>query len=285
MHLTVAYGTDFSLVFVVEAHHTFSKEEVLGRVEVSSKDFPFGSVNDKWHDITLNGLTTGQIHLKTQLIPKPPKQGGNVVANSKFFNNVGGFLKRDYIVILDMSGSMHTKDGHHMSRWEHGEHAALQLAPFIEKANLDGFTLYLFNHTIEKYPGIVQDNTRIKEIFARHQPHGSTNLANVLNVAFESHFQLGRQTSILVITDGEPDSQPDVYDAVERAANRMQTPYDMSCTFIQIGHDEGASCFLEALHTDNKCRFPIVDCISYRNLKHIHFHDLIREAINHHNTL
>jgi len=43
--------------------------------------------------------------------------------------------------------------------------------------------------------------------FRSQRPEGSTCLDGVLRIAFDEHFRKGCQTTILVITDGEPDDR------------------------------------------------------------------------------
>jgi Mg-chelatase subunit ChlD len=50
-------------------------------------------------------------------------------------------LNRDYIVIMDMSGSMQGR------KWEQAKDATMKIAPFACQADPDGITLYLFNGT------------------------------------------------------------------------------------------------------------------------------------------
>lgn len=48
-------------------------------------------------------------------------------------------LNREYIVIMDMSGSMRGQ------KWEQAKTATMQIAPFACQGDPDGITLYLFS--------------------------------------------------------------------------------------------------------------------------------------------
>lgn len=125
-------------------------------------------------------------------------------------------MDRDYILIMDQSGSMAG------ARWEQAKAAVMQIAPFACQADPDGITLYLFHCTSALPPLVFLANVfiasftvyrnirvadQVRGIFERERPMGTTNLAGVLQCAFQEHFQSGKYTTILVITDGEPNSK------------------------------------------------------------------------------
>lgn len=61
------------------------------------------------------------------------------VAIAKFFVDVKKHALRDYILIMDMSGSMFG------NRWKSAKEATMKIAPFACQADPDGITLYLFS--------------------------------------------------------------------------------------------------------------------------------------------
>lgn len=63
----------------------------------------------------------------------------SITAIAKFFVSVKKREYRDYILIMDMSGSMAG------SRWRMAKEATMKIAPFACQADPDGITLYLFN--------------------------------------------------------------------------------------------------------------------------------------------
>eukprot|EP01091_Cochliopodium_minus_P001152 TRINITY_DN1102_c0_g1_i1.p1 TRINITY_DN1102_c0_g1~~TRINITY_DN1102_c0_g1_i1.p1 ORF type:complete len:204 (+),score=24.33 TRINITY_DN1102_c0_g1_i1:19-630(+) len=52
-------------------------------------------------------------------------EGGNILTNSQFFKCAMDHNEREFIVILDQSGSMSNSDGHHHNRWEHAEESLI----------------------------------------------------------------------------------------------------------------------------------------------------------------
>ena len=64
------------------------------------------------------------------------KQG---LSNLAFFQNVNNRVQRDYILVVDKSGSMAG------SNWREAEKAVAALAPNIVRCDPDGITLYFFS--------------------------------------------------------------------------------------------------------------------------------------------
>ena len=110
-------------------------------------------------------------------------------------------------------------------------------------------------------------------------------MAKVLGAVINQHFEKDSQTTVLVITDGEPNSTREIFEILQNFSAMLASADDLSLTFIQIGNDEDASRFLEQLKKDNDCVFPIVDCISYVQFQEMRFSDFIAGAINHQNSL
>eukprot|EP00995_Heteronema_vittatum_P008318 NODE_3506_length_661_cov_227.114379_g2500_i0.p3 GENE.NODE_3506_length_661_cov_227.114379_g2500_i0~~NODE_3506_length_661_cov_227.114379_g2500_i0.p3 ORF type:complete len:124 (-),score=52.63 NODE_3506_length_661_cov_227.114379_g2500_i0:257-628(-) len=116
-------------------------------------------------------------------------------------------------------------------------------------------------------------------------PNGSTNLTAVLEEAFEEHFHTFKKdkkigTTILVITDGEPDDRGGVERSIVDAANRLKRDSDLSLSFIQIGDDPGAAQFLKYLDDNLRCKFDIVDTLKNEELQGMRFSDVINHSIN-----
>jgi hypothetical protein len=90
---------------------------------------------------------------------------------------------------------------------------------------------------------------KVKELFRKMSPGGSTDLAGVLRLALKQHWERGgTPETILVITDGEPNEQEPVKRVITQAANRLERDEDLSISFIQIGNDKQAHRFLKVHH-------------------------------------
>lgn len=184
-------------------------------------------------------------------------------------------LNRDYIVIMDMSGSMSGR------KWEQAKDATMKIAPFACQADPDGITLYLFNGHHKSFQNLTQAS-QVQQIFMREKPSGTTDLAGVLGAAFREHFSGNKPTTILVITDGEPDSQAATTREIIQAAGRINSQEDLSISFIQIGNDRSATKFLKFLDdnlTPLGAKFDIVDTLSSDTLGSMSFEQLIEKSI------
>lgn len=192
----------------------------------------------------------------------------------KFLLTAKKHLSRDYVLIVDRSGSMSGRN------WAQAEEAVQRIAPYICRFDPDGIDLYFFDHeyicnTNVKSPG------EVTSLFQRYRPRGSTNLALALHAAFQAHFEGTRgATTILVITDGAPDSQSEVERVIKRAAGSIERDAELSVSFIQVGSDRSATKFLQHLDDDLKdAKFDIVDTVTSEQCKKMSFNELIANSI------
>jgi hypothetical protein len=183
-------------------------------------------------------------------------------------------LARDYILIVDRSGSMGGR------RWREAEEAVRILAPQITKCDPDGCTLIFFDSSCDKIEG-VRDASRVVELFSQYRPRGSTNLADALDVAFCEHFNGERgATTVLVVTDGCPDDRDAVRRCIVAAANALTVDAELSVSFIQIGDDQGATAYLKTLDDDlSEAKFDIVDALTADEARNMSFPELIARSI------
>eukprot|EP01004_Peranema_trichophorum_P004842 NODE_3738_length_1298_cov_50.483404_g3270_i0.p1 GENE.NODE_3738_length_1298_cov_50.483404_g3270_i0~~NODE_3738_length_1298_cov_50.483404_g3270_i0.p1 ORF type:complete len:390 (+),score=101.33 NODE_3738_length_1298_cov_50.483404_g3270_i0:53-1171(+) len=218
--------------------------------------------------------------------PQGPQQGGVQLPGGNpqtggqgqlaFFGHLQGQQNgRNYIIIVDRSGSMAG------SRWTQASNAVSHLAPYVCRCDPDGITLYLFNNKFVKFDHLRSPHD-VERIFRENKPGASTNLAGVLKAAFDEHFAGGKPTTILVITDGEPDSKEQAKSCIISAANRIHQDSDLSVSFIQVGNDEDASKFLRSLDDDLKgsCRFDIVDTLKFSDMMGMNMDDIIQLSIH-----
>ena len=111
------------------------------------------------------------------------------------------------------------------------------------------------------------------QIFAKRKPKGSTNLAGVLSDAVHPDTFIGgsgfccfgtpgvrKPETILVITDGTPDSQGNVEKVIKNATHNMQSDDELSITMVQIGTDKSASSWLQKVIIQNFILFSSIIC-------------------------
>lgn len=192
----------------------------------------------------------------------------------KFLLTAKKHLARDYIILADRSGSMFG------SNWQEAEEAVKILAPACCAADPDGITLIFFDDEVVKFDNIKSPD-QVRELFSTHKPRGGTDLARGLDCAFQDHFDGTRgATSILVITDGCPNSRQAARDVIVQAAAALEVDAELSISFIQIGKDRSATKYLQELDDEiSEAKFDIVDTLTTDEAKNMSFNELIARSI------
>jgi len=147
------------------------------------------------------------------------------------------------------------------TNWREAEAAVAALAPSITRCDPDGITMYFFSSRgkFPKYSHVTTPNA-VANAFRSQKPDGSTCLDGVLRLALDEHFQKGTPTTILVITDGEPDDRAAVERMIKDAANRLNRDDELSISFIQVGRDAPATRWLRKIDDQLVgAKFDIVD--------------------------
>jgi hypothetical protein len=193
---------------------------------------------------------------------------------------------RDYTLLIDKSGSMSQKDRPGgRSRWACAEESTLAFAAKCEELDPDGLTLYVFAGRFRRYDNVTAD--RVALVFRENEPCGSTDLAAVLRHALDAYFARkaagkARPETIVVITDGEPDDQGAVLRVLIEASCRIQKDEEIAITFIQIGNDVKARCFLEVIDdelTSAGARFDICDTVTLEDVEALGLTEVLLRAI------
>lgn len=173
---------------------------------------------------------------------------------------------RDYVIIIDKSGSMNTADMNKQTRWKAAAESTFAFASKVleltkevdAKSSVD---LYLFSDTIKHEK--IHDASRIKTIFSNNYPEGSTDLAGVLQQALDKFMQgkrngrysgLKQGETIIVVTDGIPDDEEAVKRLIIDTSNSLDNEDMLGITFVQVGHDKTATNFLKMLDDDLKTK-------------------------------
>jgi hypothetical protein len=196
---------------------------------------------------------------------------------------------RDYTLIIDRSGSMITADmPGGRTRWQAVQESTFALARKCEQLDPDGITVYIFAGKFKRYDDVTA--AKVQQIFMENEPMGGTNLAGVLQNAFESYFQrkaAGKSKKngemLLVVTDGEPDDQKAVMKAIIDATRRMDRDEELGVSLIQVGRDALASRFLKALDDDLTragAKFDICDTITLDEMEDTPLMDVLLAALN-----
>lgn len=187
----------------------------------------------------------------------------------------------DHIILVDQSGSMGEKSTkmEGRTRWQEAQEFTESYARFAETVDDDGLTLITFNSHPTVYDGVKAD--KVHEIFTGARPGGSTNLAAALEEAFKKKFTAGKKAIIMVITDGVPDSETNVKNAIINATNRLERDEEIGIQFVQIGDDKHAAQFLNDLDDNLKgAKFDIVNALTREEAEGYTIEQLLWLAIN-----
>lgn len=195
---------------------------------------------------------------------------------------------RDYTLIIDKSGSMSTPDQvGGRSRWEIAQESTLALARKCEQFDPDGITVYVFSGRFKRYDDVT--SAKVAQVFLENDPAGTTNLASVLQDAFNNYFQrkaAGKTKpngeTILVVTDGEPDDRRAVFEVIIQATRQMDRDEELGVSMVQVGSDPQATKFLKALDDQLQgvgAKFDICDTVTLDDLEDMSLADVLMNAI------
>lgn len=186
-------------------------------------------------------------------------------------------LKRDYVLIIDKSGSMAERDcPGGKSRWDYCQESTFALCSKMDTLDPDGIDLYVFSSNFKKYQNVTAQ--KVKDVFSENDPSGGTALDLVLADAF-SH--LKGPTTIVVITDGEPNDRGAVARIITAQSKKMEKDEDLAISFVQVGKNEDAKAYLKSLDEDLKdAKFDIVDTVTFDEMENMSLSDVLLSAIN-----
>jgi hypothetical protein len=173
-------------------------------------------------------------------------------------------LARQYVLIVDRSYSMTSKDGNG-TRWTSACAAVEKLVSTIFKYDIDhNVPLYVFDHETT-FVGELGDPSDVINVFKDLAPRGSTDIAKALEVAMSTYAGKARNnfavvpgTTFIVILDGSPNDKEVGENAVKQVLRHFADPVNgyidnhtqIAVSFVQIGDDVQATRFLKALDDD-----------------------------------
>lgn len=173
----------------------------------------------------------------------------------------------DFIIAIDKSGSMSQPGSHGLSRWKEAQEITLAVATKAAEFDDDGITVIAFARTFNLYDNVTA--AKVAQVFAENEPIGGTDTAGVLNLVFDRYSQSKRANArtkpviLIVVTDGEPDDQQAVKNAIIRFAATLQDngrgdTDEFGILFLQVGNDPGATKFLRDLDNNLAAKVDIV---------------------------
>lgn len=181
-------------------------------------------------------------------------------------NNNAELSKRDYAVAIDISGSMSKTHKGGKTRFKYAQEQCEAVARKCAEFDSDGIDVYVFNNAVKAYNNVTPE--RVEQVFNENEPNGGTDTALALKSILDPFFArkatgTWKPLTIIVFTDGEPNSQPDVVKVIVDAAGRIDQDEDLAISFCQVGDDATARRFLQMLDDDlvskYQAKFDIVD--------------------------
>lgn len=197
---------------------------------------------------------------------------------------------RDYVLVIDKSGSMETKDTNvpNQSRWDAAKESTMAIANKLSEYDPDGITVITFASSFKKYENTTPGT--VESIFKENTPMGGTVLAPVLRNVFEDYKkrkaagQIKANGEILmVVTDGQPADESEVAREIVKFGNSLDNAdSEYGISFIQVGRDQGASAFLKKLDDDltkQGAKHDIVDTKTMEELENVGLTDALVAAL------
>jgi uncharacterized protein with von Willebrand factor type A (vWA) domain len=165
------------------------------------------------------------------------------------------------ILLIDVSASMQINDApNNAKRIDSIKEAATALARSAEKFDKDGIDILTFGEKVTAYEGVSGD--KIDSIIGGLKANESTTRTHLaIQEAYKIHKKkASKQTICLIVTDGVPESETAVYDAVRSIASELQDEHEFAICFLQIGQDTAAANFLVNIDDNLNAKYDIVDC-------------------------
>lgn len=182
---------------------------------------------------------------------------------------------RDYTIVIDKSGSMSMNDcPGGKTRWETAQEGTEAIARKCATLDPDGITVYMFASAFKRHDNVTPD--KVSQIFAEHEPFGSTDTAGVLSDIFKQWGarkkagELKNGETVLVITDGEPNDRQAVARCIKEVTGQMDADPELAISFLQVGKDQAAQSFLQHLDDGLEkegAKFDIVDTKTFAEIE------------------
>jgi hypothetical protein len=183
---------------------------------------------------------------------------------------------RDYVLILDKSGSMgaenDTPSG--QTRWEEAKESTLAIAQHCQKLDPDGITVVPFAGSFKVYESTTPD--KVKEVFNENEPMGNTYLAAPLKATFESYLKRKSAGQVkshgeitLVVTDGCPQDADQVAKEITAFTKKLDRDAEYGICFLQIGRDAHATKFLTSLDNDLESHGAKFDIVTTKTIEEV----------------
>ena len=192
-------------------------------------------------------------------------------------------MARNYVIIVDKSGSMSTSDcPGGKSRWDYCQEGVNDIARKCDALDPDGIDVYVFASKFKKYSNVHAD--MVEKIFSENEPNGSTNLTDVLKDALDNYFKHPEMpVTIVIVTDGTPDDEHSLLNLIVNTTKKMEADEQIGMTFVQVGKDAAARNYLKKLDDGLRglgAKFDIVDTVTFEEMEEMTISQVLENAIS-----
>lgn len=195
---------------------------------------------------------------------------------------------RDYVVLIDKSGSMSTPDCQNgWSRWKAASEATQAIANRANEYDPDGITVVPFSSGYNTYENTTPD--RVAKVFENEEPIGSTNTTAALQSVFDSYLAQKKAGTAkangvmcIVVTDGQPDDEQSLARAISNFTKKLDSREEFGLSFIQVGKDQHAAKYLNRLDshlTDEGAKFDIVNTKTFDEVEKVGLNETLIAAL------
>ena len=195
---------------------------------------------------------------------------------------------RDYVIVIDKSGSMATKDVGGKSRWQAVQETVNAIAQKVSEYDPDGITVYTFGSSFRKYENTTPE--KVAQVFKENEPAGGTDMMPFLKDVFSSYQARKAKGEtkangemLLVVTDGESENQDQIASEIVKFGNSLSNAdEEYGIGFFQIGSDPSALAFLKKLDdglTAKGAKHDIVDCKTFAEIENIGLTEALTQAL------
>jgi uncharacterized protein with von Willebrand factor type A (vWA) domain len=191
--------------------------------------------------------------------------------------------KGDHIIVaVDTSGSMGETDpacgGQRKYQWM--EETLLSYVKAAEAFDANGISVHFFSTHVEAYQNVA-DPGKVKQLFERHQPGGSTNTELVVQSAYAEHKQrASTSTFLLVFTDGDATDRASLKRSIVTITKQLANPEEFRILFLPIGTpDASLQGFLDDLDENLGKEGAVYDIVGVISPTEVDFAGAIADAI------
>ena len=184
-------------------------------------------------------------------------------------------LEKDYVLVIDKSGSMETNDCNGKTRWQSLQESTLAIAKKVTQFDPDGIKVIPFSSSFKVYDNTTEET--VDKIFKENEPFGATYLAPVLKNVFEDFLdrkKMGKTKQngeiLIVVTDGCPDDPQEIKNEIIRFTKRLDNgDNEYGILLFQIGNDPYARQYLKQLDDDLEGSGAKFDIVSTKTTEEI----------------